>query len=184
MTDLSEIINEFDFIIMNWIDFETMSNPYINDFSDENDEIFTDEYRKEEETMFKDNMTKCFHTVNYRIARGEFDDPKYHKDMSKLFELLFVDFDYMWDLENVFDDSWYSCYEIQIQSSHLKKLIQLFMEEIVKPYHINMIHETSSVLKSETLISDDNICDILSYLTDESIITKREVDTFVYTAGV
>lgn len=58
------------------------------------------------------------------------------------------------------------------------------MEEIVKPYHINMIHETSSVLKSETLISDDNICDILSYLTDESIITKREVDTFVYTAGV
>jgi hypothetical protein len=184
--DLSEIIDEFDFILMNWIDFETMSNPYINDFSDEDDAIFTDEYREEEETMFKDNITKCFHTANYRIASGEFDDPKYHKDMSKLFELLFVDFDYMWDLEDGFgfDDSWYSCDEIQIVSSNLKKLIQLYIEEIVRPYHINMIHETASVLKSETLISDDNICDILSYLTDESIITKHEVDTFVYTAGV
>lgn len=180
MTDLSKIIYEFDGILMEWITFETMTNPYINDFTDDDDEIFTDEYREEEETMFKSNMSEWFHTVNRSIAVGKFDDPKYHKDMSKLFELLFVDFDYMWDLDHEFDNIWYSYDEIQIQSSCLKKMIQLYMEEIVKPYHIKMIRETASVLKSETPISADNICDIMSYLTDETFITKHEVDTFVY----
>jgi hypothetical protein len=96
--------------------------------------------------------------------------------MSELFKLLFVRYEYVWD----------SYDGLEMISSLLKKRIKLYMKEIVKPYpgkHRSLIRETTGVLKSETPISEDNICDILSYLTDETVITKHEVDTFVY-AGV
>jgi hypothetical protein len=179
MTDLSKIIKEFGSIIGWWLDFDTIvSNPDINPDYDEDDvdEIFTEEYKEKEFDTFIEEMTSLSSSVSRRIRNGDFDDRKYHKDMSELFKLLFVRYEYVWD----------SYDGLEMISSLLKKRIKLYMKEIVKPYpgkHRSLIRETTGVLKSETPISEDNICDILSYLTDETVITKHEVDTFVY-AGV
>jgi hypothetical protein len=179
MTDLSKIIKEIGSIIGWWLDFDTIvSNPDINPDYDEDDvdEIFTEEYKEKEFDTFIEDIYSLCSSVSRRIRNGDFDDRKYHKDMSELFKLLFVRYEYVWD----------SYDGLEMISSILKKRIKLYMEEIVKPYpgkHRSLIRETTGVLKSETPISEDNICDILSYLTDETVITKHEVDTFVY-AGV
>ena len=55
-----------------------------------------------------------------------------------------------------------------------------FMNEVVIPRKREYIASIINTLQTETILVDDNICDILSFLKKPDMITKHSVDTMVY----
>ena len=55
-----------------------------------------------------------------------------------------------------------------------------FMNEVVIPRKREYIASIINILQTETILVDDNICDILSFLNKHDIITRHSVDTMVY----
>lgn len=55
-----------------------------------------------------------------------------------------------------------------------------FMNEVVIPRKREYISNIIDTLQTETILVDDNICDILSFLNKHDMITKHSVDTMVY----
>lgn len=55
-----------------------------------------------------------------------------------------------------------------------------FMNEVVIPRKREYISNIIDTLQTETILVDDNICDILSFLNKHEMITKHSVDTMVY----
>jgi len=55
-----------------------------------------------------------------------------------------------------------------------------FMNEVVIPRKREYIASVINILQTETILVDDNICDILSFLNKHDMITRHSVDTMVY----
>jgi len=55
-----------------------------------------------------------------------------------------------------------------------------FMNEVVIPRKREYIASIINTLQTETILVDDNICDILSFLNKHNMITKHSIDTMVY----
>uniref|UniRef100_A0A6C0E5Z4 Uncharacterized protein n=1 Tax=viral metagenome TaxID=1070528 RepID=A0A6C0E5Z4_9ZZZZ len=55
-----------------------------------------------------------------------------------------------------------------------------FMNEFVIPRKRDYIASIINILQTETILVDDNICDILSFLNKHDMITKHSIDTMVY----
>ena len=180
MTELSTIIAEIKTTIDEWVTFDTIdSNPEVSPYYIEEDEdeywvrFFTDEFHAEELANFIEDINSLLRRVRWRIKKGKIDDHKYHDDMAYLYNLLFVE--NQWVLES---------YRLTRPPSRLlKSRIIQYEKQIVEPYQMNhllMMRDAIYVLKHETPISEDNICDIMSYLTDEVVISKHQVDKIIY----
>ena len=55
-----------------------------------------------------------------------------------------------------------------------------FMNEVVIPRKLEYIASIIDTLQTETILVDDNICEILSFLNKHDMITRHSVDTMVY----
>ena len=55
-----------------------------------------------------------------------------------------------------------------------------FMKEVIIPRKREYIASIIDTLQTETILVDDNICEILSFLNKPDMITKHSVDTMVY----
>ena len=72
------------------------------------------------------------------------------------------------------------------KTSHIKHFDRFvdgyyrFMNEVVIPRKREYIASIINTLQTETILVDDNICDILSFLKKPDMITKHSVDTMVY----
>ena len=117
----------------------------------------------------KFDIDKNLRRVIKLIKTGLLNDPKYHSDVANLCKVI-----------KQYDNQWfyveppphimvfYDFYDTQ------------YITHIVKPYNLSLILEAIYVIKDNTPIVDDNICDILSFLNDETHFTKHQVDTEIY----
>jgi hypothetical protein len=114
-------------------------------------------------------IDKNLRRVIHLIKTGQLNDPKYHADVANLYKVI-KQYDNRW----VYVDAppqievFYHFYDNQ------------YIKHIVKPYNLSLILEAIYVIKDNTPIVDDNICDILSFLNDEKYFTKHQVDTEIY----
>ena len=181
MTDISEIIgsikNEFNkmedaafkyhYYLNGPGDPEEVGDPedYEYDFSLDVDE-HTKKCKRKINKMTKDFITK--------IQNHQFDHPKYHDDVTKFHE----DIDLNIECIDLSPELGIGCPKEFLNFQRMYK--NYYLEQVIKPYQMTIIHDSICTIKDKTPIADDNICDIMSYLNDKKIITKHEVDNIVY----
>lgn len=108
-------------------------------------------------------INKMVRQVNSLIKNGCLNDVIYHNDVAKLYGILTDDS--VKHLQQV--KSFYNLY-----NNHYKK--------VVKAYHKSLLLEAIWVIKDNTPIVNDNICDILSFLNDEKYFSKHQIDDEIY----
>jgi hypothetical protein len=109
-----------------------------------------------------DNLTT---QVNSLIQNKQLNEFKYHQDVTILYNRL-----KQYDTYNF----------ISYKFANFYGVYDWYITHVVNPYTISLIRETINVLKDQTPIVDDNICDILSFLNDEKLMTKHQVDSEIY----
>jgi hypothetical protein len=116
------------------------------------------------------NTTKIDNKIRiviHLIKSGQLNDHKYHTDVAKLYEVVKNSEKIM-----IFGSSQITVF------CHL--YINHYIINVVKPYNLSLLIEAIYVIKNKTPIVDDNICDILTFLNDETYFTKHQVDSEIY----
>jgi hypothetical protein len=114
-------------------------------------------------------IDKKIRQVIHLVKTGQLNDPKYHTDVSNLYKSI-----------KHYDSRWYYIDAPPQVSVFYHFYDNQYITQIVKPYNLSLIMESIYVIKDNTPIVDDNICDILSFLNDEKHFTKHQVDTEIY----
>jgi hypothetical protein len=118
---------------------------------------------------FKFIIDKSLRNVIRLIKSGQLNDPKFYSQVAELCKVI-KQYDGQWYYVDAPPqiDVFYHFYDNQ------------YITQVVKPYNLSLIMEAIYVIKDNTPILDDNICDILSFLNDEKHFTKHQVDTEIY----
>jgi hypothetical protein len=174
---MNDLIFKLNGIIPTATNFVNLSQSIGNELSIINDIIFNEENPEEHSLDYwlkiidasKTKITKMMRQVNSLVKNGWLSDPEYHTEVAKLYGLI-KHHEFLWlytEAPSQFS-SFYHIYENQ------------YIKNVVKPYHKSLILEAIYAIKDNTPIVDDNICDILSFLNDESYFTKHQVDSEIY----
>lgn len=102
------------------------------------------------------------------IHSGQLNDPKFYSQVADLYKVI-----------KQYDGRWFYV-DAPPQIDVFYHYYEKYITHIVKPYNLSLILEAIYVIKDKTPIVDDNICDILSFLNDETHFTKHQVDTEIY----
>jgi hypothetical protein len=114
-------------------------------------------------------IKRIMRKINSLIKNGLLNDSKYHTEVANLYAVI-KQHDYLW-LYN----------ENPPQFTRFHNLYtNHYIKNVVKPYNKSLILEAIYVIKDNTPIVDDNICDILSFLNDEKYFKKHQVDSEIY----
>ncbi len=117
----------------------------------------------------KFKIDKNLRQVISLVKTGQLNDPKFYTQVANLYKAI-KQYDGRWHYVNAPPQFrvFYHFYDTQ------------YITQVVKPYNLSLIMESIYVIKDKTPIVDDNICDILSFLNDETHFTKHQVDTEIY----
>ncbi len=114
-------------------------------------------------------ITKIMRKINNLLKNGWLNDAKYHNEVANLYSVI-KQHDHLW-LYNENPPQFTRFYNLY--GNH-------YINNVVKPYNKSLILEAIYVIKNNTPIVDDNICDILSFLNDEKYFKKHQVDSEIY----
>jgi hypothetical protein len=89
---------------------------------------------------------------------------------------------HLFDLQMDVQEPIYELYKIAIwlpQRGYIREFVEACKDVYVIPAIMSKMTRWSNILKDATPICQDNICDILSYLSD-GVVDKKTIDTMVY----
>ena len=116
-----------------------------------------------------DKINKHLRQVIRLVKTGQLNDIKYHSDVANLYRTI-----------KQYDNRWFYI-DAPLQIKMFCHLYDTkYIPHVVKPYNKSLIIEAMYVIKNKTPMVDDNICDILSFLNDETYFTKHQVDSEIY----
>ena len=182
---MNELILNLNGITPNANDFGELSLSICNELriindadTNINDIIFIDAENPEDNPLdywteiidaSQTRIKRIMRKINNLLKNGWLNDATYHNEVANLHTVI-KHHEFLW----VFIEA----------PSQFTRFYHLYnrhyINNVVKPYNKSLILEAIYVIKNNTPIVDDNICDILSFLNDEKYFKKHQVDSEIY----
>lgn len=122
-TYLRKLTRDIKRIFEDWRYLELSISPHANIDYDPNNvaEKYTQAYHDKHYLEFIERRDSKIHQINGLIQNGRFDDRKYHKDMFRLYNMLFGDYAYDMNYNNI-----------------IRQSMKQFDRQVIKPYPHNL----------------------------------------------